>query len=373
MQCHTAQFSWKIIFCIERCQHEIILSACSEKEEEVWKSQVGARLTAEAVEYCEGRRNAPSNVAISRLDIKAIGLGYGAFPNFSRRASIQRAATLGQKSSLQQVVIKNTEAQKYTGSSSSASMMRSHSHMSPNNIKILAPRRVDRSKLESAVADVWTRSLLPYPGMGGRRGDHHIRASANSVMRKLSMASIASNFSKRSLSYSTLSSQRTENGRATSSVQSSEISHACKIPEKRKRPVVVDFHTAPDAFLPEDFELNIKTPKPPIQQTRKLISRLSVPGSDSILSSSGSPKPPVEAKPLIMPATDTIRSRVAVVFDDGGQGVQAEAPVRSNSLEISYVDSTETVAVAGRPATSSGETPSKKPSKPRKGFFKIFG
>jgi len=54
-------------------------------------------------------------------------------------------------------------------------------------------------RLESLLADVWTRDILPFPGMISRtRGEHNVRSSASSIMRKLSVASIASNFSKRS-------------------------------------------------------------------------------------------------------------------------------------------------------------------------------
>jgi hypothetical protein len=35
LQCHTAPYTWKLIFDVDRRQHEVILSACSEKEEEV--------------------------------------------------------------------------------------------------------------------------------------------------------------------------------------------------------------------------------------------------------------------------------------------------------------------------------------------------
>jgi hypothetical protein len=81
-----------------------------------------------------------------------------------------------------------------------------------------------------------------------------MRASANHVMRKFSMASITSNFSsKRSTSYTSLGSWRkdesavNEMGRRDNSLTVRSNSH---------RPALVSFHTAPDAFLPADFELN---------------------------------------------------------------------------------------------------------------------
>lgn len=64
---------------------------------------------------------------------------------------------------------------------------------------MLAPPRAERIRLEHLLGDVWTREIIPFPGMAGRaRSEHLVRASASSMMRKLSVASIASNFTKRS-------------------------------------------------------------------------------------------------------------------------------------------------------------------------------
>lgn len=68
-----------------------------------------------------------------------------------------------------------------------------------NRIPVLAPPRAERIRLETLLADVWTREILPYPGMTSRaRSEHLVRTSASSMIRKLSVASIASNFTKRS-------------------------------------------------------------------------------------------------------------------------------------------------------------------------------
>jgi hypothetical protein len=62
--------------------------------------------------------------------------------------------------------------------------------------KVLAPSRDQRIKLELLLSDVWSREVLPFPGM--------TRPTASSIMRKLSVASITSNFSKRSGSLASL-------------------------------------------------------------------------------------------------------------------------------------------------------------------------
>lgn len=122
----------------------------------------------------------------------------------ARRISIHRATTVG-PSSLCQVIIKNTNSRKENPLSSSIN--RSHSLMTTDRIPVLAPPRTDRIKLENVLADVWTRDIIPYPGMASRvRGEHLVRNSAQSMMRKLSVASITSNFSKRSASIASLRS-----------------------------------------------------------------------------------------------------------------------------------------------------------------------
>jgi hypothetical protein len=99
-----------------------------------------------------------------------------------------------------------------TGANSSASSLyipRSQSVATPSHVQTLAPRRDDRGRLEVLLSDVWTKHLLPYPGMTVGRSEQ-IRGSANHVMRKFSMASITSNFSssKRSASNTSIAGSR---------------------------------------------------------------------------------------------------------------------------------------------------------------------
>jgi hypothetical protein len=364
------------MFDIGRCQHEIIMSACSEREEEVWKSHLFSRITIETGDYNEGRKDLHDLLAVQHIEMR--GTAYGLFSKFSKAGSIQRAATLGPKSSIEQVIIKNTEAQKYSNNSASTSILRSHSHMSPTSTKALVPRRTERSKLEGTISDVWTKNLLPYPGMGGRRGENPIRASANSVMRKLSMASIASNFSKRSLSYSTLSFQRTDEGYASSTGKSTRTVRPHKAPDKRKRHVVVDFHTTPKAFLPEDFELpNSKILNNPNRRSRKLALLLSM-GSDLPQSEPLTPDPKVsmpdmERETAIVPASDPARSLDVLAIDGVANEIQVVPCVRSTSLETISSDAEKVVMFDERPTASSGETPTQKSNKARKGIFRLFG
>lgn len=209
-----------------------------------------------------------------RLDIKSLGPVFGHANSLVRRMSVHRAATLGAKTNLSQVIIKNTQAQRIPDSPPTFSpgiVTRSQSHMSANHVPTLAPRRVERTRLESVLEDVWTKDTLPFPGMPNRRVENQIRASANSVMRKLSMASIASNFSRRSPSLSSVSHARSEDSFEN---RMHKLSHgnlrARSAIDHRPAPTVVDFHNAPAAFLPTDFELQNTRP---CSRRRRLANR----------------------------------------------------------------------------------------------------
>lgn len=137
------------------------------------------------------------------LDIRPLGYVFGLPGTLTRRVSIQRAATVSPRTNVCQVIIKNTNALKDyndTHNLVSNSISRSQSLLSTNRVLVLAPKRVERLRMEYALTDVWTRDMLPFPGMSPNRGEHLIRTSASSMMRKLSRASITSSFTKRSTS-----------------------------------------------------------------------------------------------------------------------------------------------------------------------------
>ncbi|KAF2024193.1 hypothetical protein EK21DRAFT_79214 [Setomelanomma holmii] len=274
VQCHTATHTWKLVFEHGHRLHEIILSACSPTEEEVWKKQLRERIACETHDFVGGQSPVQDMFSTLSLDIKSLGPVFGHADSLVRRMSVHRAATLGSKTNTSQVIIKNTQAQKMPESHPTFSpsiIARSQSHMSANHVPTLAPRRAERIRLETNLEDVWTKDILPFPGMSNRRVENQIRASANSVMRKLSMASIASNFSRRSPSFSSMSNTRSEDSFGS---RVHKISHgnlrAQSAMDRRPAPAVVDFHTAPAAFLPTDFEIQDARPA---SRRRRLANR----------------------------------------------------------------------------------------------------
>lgn len=241
-----------------------MLSACTVLEEDVWKKQLRERIVYETHDFVEGQSTMQDMFTSLTLDIKSLGPVFGHANSIVRRMSVHRAATLGAKTNTNQVIIKNTQAQKLpdTPPTFSPSMItRSQSHMSSNFVPTLAPRRAERIRLETVLEDIWTKEALPFPGMSNRRVENQIRASANSVMRKLSMASIASNFSRRSPSFSSVSNARSEDSYGSRAQKKSQTNlRPQSATDRLPAPAVVDFHNAPAAFLPTDFELQDARP-----------------------------------------------------------------------------------------------------------------
>lgn len=218
IQCHTAPYSWKLVFLCDHQLYEIIMTACTSREEQEWRSRLA---------HAAGRESPTLNQPMFdslALNIKALGTVFGKQGTIARRISVHRATTVGPKTPLCQVIIKNTsvvrDATLSSSSSSSTtatSINRSMSLLTTNSrIPVLAPPRGERARLEALLSDVWSRDVLPFPGMtaSGRshRGEYSlVRASASSVMRKLSAAgSIAGSFGRRSHGGSGSSFRRTD-------------------------------------------------------------------------------------------------------------------------------------------------------------------
>lgn len=188
------------------------MTACNAKEEAEWRSQLSR----------PGKEQFASIPEVTTLDsmslsIKSLGTIFGkpgrsrypplylrAYTDWktgtvARRVSIQRATTVGSKSALCQVVLKNTTTVKDNSASTTLSTIsRSQSLLTTNPRNTLAPTIAERMRLEALLADVWSRERLPFPGMSGRsRSEQLVRSSASTVIRKLSVASISSSFTKR--------------------------------------------------------------------------------------------------------------------------------------------------------------------------------
>ena len=261
LQCYTAPHSWKLVFEYSARMFEVIVTACSAIEADIWRQQMSSRIEAQIAAVSEGSSNVFELHSPLINEMRTVGKAFGKPGSFVRRMSVHRTATVGPTTDLNQVIIKNTQAVKEAlenPSQTSLQIPRSQSVATPSHVQTLAPRRADRVRLESLLSDVWTKDLLPYPGMQPRLSDP-LRASANHVIRKFSMASITSNFSssKRTASYTSIATCRKEDMPPPKTKNPNRERGYTK----PSRPPLVDFHNAPEAFLPADFELQDPTTK----------------------------------------------------------------------------------------------------------------
>lgn len=261
------------MFDLDQRNYEILLSACSPNEEHVWKANLAQKGDFDnSQDLSIIHHNLSSDLA---HDIKPLVGLYVQGQPLPRRISIRRAVTVGPKSQMCQVVLRNTVSPEHAPpsntSTTSIHMSRSHTQITPNHITLLCPRKSERIHLEIAMTDLYTKEALPFPGMKG--SDNPFRASAHSVMRKLSIASITSTFSRRSTSlvslHSTKSKQplrtkssggnRIDKGRAPALHRVEEAVLLPSAPHVAQSAVTlkpaVDFHKTPEAFLPPDFSL----------------------------------------------------------------------------------------------------------------------
>ena len=159
-----------------------------------------------------GVRSASTEPSTSvRSDLKPVGVCFGRAETLARRLSVQRAATVGNRTNMCQVIIRNTHKPHDSQDSrdpSAAAINRSQSLLTTHKTIILAPKRNERIRLEYALGDVWTRDKLPYPGMTTSRSGQIIRASAGSLVRKLSLAGMRGPFARRSMSLATANHRR---------------------------------------------------------------------------------------------------------------------------------------------------------------------
>jgi hypothetical protein len=72
LQCHTAPFSWKIVFEYDHQLFELIMSACSLKEELEWRSHLTDRSSRDGLAIAE-----QVACASLSLDIKPLGVVFG--------------------------------------------------------------------------------------------------------------------------------------------------------------------------------------------------------------------------------------------------------------------------------------------------------
>lgn len=201
MQAPAALHTWKVCFTAEDNLYEILLSACSKVEEDQWIN--GLRGHYRPNHYLQVHTN--SDESKTFMDLKPLGCAFRPSIPLTRQTSVQRAATVGNRNGVCQIILRNTNNPQDLHEYRNASLPiigRSQSHSTANKIVVLAPKRSDRTRLEASLSDVYTKDRLPFPGMIGSKSGQIIRASAGSLARKLSFASMHASFSRRATSLS---------------------------------------------------------------------------------------------------------------------------------------------------------------------------
>ena len=365
LQCHTAPHSWKVVFEHSARMFEIIFTACSAIEASVWRQQVGQRIELQSSAVQEGSMNCFELQSPLTAEMRTIGKAFGKPGSFVRRMSVHRTATVGPTTDLNQVVIKNTQAAKEAldnASHTSLQIPRSQSVATPSHVQTLAPRRTDRARLEGLLCDVWSKDVLPYPGVTARRSDP-LRASANHVIRKFSMASMASitsNFSSSKRNASFTGTSQSRNKEDMPPPPPPKHPRAAN-PDHRKssRAPLVDFHTAPEAFLPTDFELENPAAKRKRSALRSFTLTMERPFS---------PLLSTEHKATGLRRAQSVRN-VPAVADDGDNGAGNTSPL----LRSVYSTPKPSTPSDGREVRSVATAKTPKKPKSKNMLSRVFG
>ena len=184
--------------------YEVLLCACTELEEDRWKSELHHLSARELQRQKETGLGLLPKLDFLFLEIEGLADKSSHVGSFDRGRFIQTFSKITPRVRVVPVIIRNThmplrgdpiEPQ----SNVSSSLNRSHLQVTTDAAQTLVPERSDRTRMEQAMSEVWTRSTLPFPAMTTSRSGQLFRASS-SMMRRLSKVSITSSPSRRSAS-----------------------------------------------------------------------------------------------------------------------------------------------------------------------------
>ncbi|KAL6920103.1 hypothetical protein FSST1_004129 [Fusarium sambucinum] len=184
-----APFSWKLIFKIDHQLYEIVMTACAHTEESEWRSRLCQPSSSDS------STRAPGFNSFLSVDIMSLGAVFGRPGTIARSLSTHRTSAREFESSTFHFILKNTCAMRSSNPASAGTgLNRSQSLLAARKARTpaLVPSRSERARLEILVADVWSYGVLPLPRMTNvARNEQAIRRSASTVMRKLSVSSMA--------------------------------------------------------------------------------------------------------------------------------------------------------------------------------------
>ena len=181
--------------------HELILCATSAIEEHQWKVHI------EAAARPENAANVLADLIFLDHRMFPIGMCTASPGTAAWRVRIQdelRAKKVNTKLVNIKNVSQSRDASDSPASNASSSFRRSNPPRMAGRILAFAPERSDRVRLAQMLDGIWTKELLPFPESTIQRSGNFIRASKNTVIRKLSKASTNTQSSKRTISHKSL-------------------------------------------------------------------------------------------------------------------------------------------------------------------------
>lgn len=182
--CYGCLFSWKLVFQEQGESFELVLSASSASEERAWKTEA-LKATASLADATRPPAE-PRRYSFSSFDLTALDRA-GRSGSLGRRSSMHSLCTSRVKPDLQHVIIKKTHCPNRVENLTppvNGEIERPKAPY-PQAGVILTTRRHDRIRLERFISDVYTRDVLPFPGMALGRGDILLRPGA--IMRRFSL------------------------------------------------------------------------------------------------------------------------------------------------------------------------------------------
>lgn len=181
--CYGCPFSWKIWFQDQEENFEFVLSASSASEEKQWKTDT---LKYSAALSGMGKSGAREPRKYSLLTILLVPLDRTQYTVASLARRSMDAVAISRKSTSQHVVIRKTRCpQTHDESTEPSSENERPNSPIARTPWVVTAKRMDRIRLERLISEVYTRDVLPWPGMILGRGD--LLFGRGSIMRHLSL------------------------------------------------------------------------------------------------------------------------------------------------------------------------------------------
>ncbi|KAJ5884724.1 hypothetical protein N7495_009234 [Penicillium taxi] len=197
LDCYDSLFTWKLLFQDHKESCELVLSASCAAEERLWKMETlkaSAALTATPAK--PGATQNPRRYSFNTLNLMQLDRVHYTVASVARRQSMDSVA-ITKRSHVQRVIIKKThkprknvtiqdvteEVNEATPKEPESEIERPKTPVSPK-IMTVTGKRASRIYLEKMIADIYTKDVLPYPGMVLGRSDLFDRST---IMRRLSL------------------------------------------------------------------------------------------------------------------------------------------------------------------------------------------